>query len=782
MDKWFVYKKCDDFRVATPKSVLDLVEIKSIAENGIFEVGRGGIFTKTYTFTDINFSNASVDEQIVILENWCRWLNSHSAPFKITFNNKNKNMRTLQEEVMFAKKLDDFDSYRDMINEEIEDRIVSGRMGIEQQFYITIRYEASSVYEDAKIYFATLENSMVQAFRGIGSELTPLNATERLRILHDFYRFGNEEYFDFDFSKAVAAGFDFKDAIVGSKLDFSKEDMFISNDKYVSCIYLKQYPTTLSDRFITHLTKLNIKMMGSIDIVPVNDSDVDDLLEGIYLGVERRIGKQTQKRVKNMDFNSDISLVVKMEKDEIEKMIREKKDEDQHFFYTMFNIMVIADSEEQLRKDVELLFITAKSDDSVILDYSYMKQLEALNTILPVGVRQVQNGRNLQTKSLASLFPFNVQELIIPGGNWYGTNPVSKNLCMGNRKRLLNPHGWIFGVTGSGKTTAGKLEIMQTFLQTADDVIVLDPKNDYEDLCYKLHGTYMDVSPTSSVRYNSLEYQGTAVRNIADEKAELILAIVETCKREPLTAKERTLVNRALKYAYTESELKGEVATLNSIYDAFAKIEEPEAKDLQLYLELFTKGSLNIFAEKSNAEFTTSRLMMFGLKNLGTELRDLSMLVILECIKERIYYNASIGKTTWLYVDEFHEVLKTEYTQNYMKSLWMLIRSLGGIITGLTQNVTDVLKNYTTRAMLENSEYMILLKQKPAALIQLTDDLGLSEEMVNKYVIKESGAGKGIIMHGSVVVPVDMTIRHDTELYNLINTNFHELHGSIYGK
>ena len=217
-------------------------------------------------------------------------------------------------------------------------------------------------------------------------------------------------------------------------------------------------------------------MMGSVDAVPIPDSAVNDLLKAKYIGIENRIRKQNKSRVKEMDFNSDISLPVQMERDEVKKLIKEKNDEDQHFLYSMLNIFVIADTLEELKRDVALLIETAK-DNSVVLAISYTMQREALNTILPIGVRQVENGRNMQTKGLAALFPFNVQELQNPHGIWYGSNVVSKNLVMANRKKLVNPHGFVFGVTGSGKTTTCQIEMSQVFLNTNDDIIVIDPKN-----------------------------------------------------------------------------------------------------------------------------------------------------------------------------------------------------------------------------------------------------------------------------------------------------------------
>lgn len=777
MRSWNVYKKCDDFRVAAPKSVNDLVEIKSIAENGIFEVGRGGIFTKTYRFSDINYETATVDDQIIILESWCRWLNGNSAPFKITWNNKNKNERTLREEVLYQKQLDDMDIIRDAFNAELEKRIRDGRKGIEQELYLTIRYDRSARYEDAKVYFDTLESNMVKNFREIGSELRPLNASERLRILHDFYRFGNEEDFHFNFKHAVDSGWDFIDSIINTRLDFSHEDRIETDDKYVCCVYLKDYEaSSLSDRFLTKLMALNIKMMGSVDCVPIPDSAVNDLLKNKYMGIEDRIRKQNKTHVKDMDFNSEISLKVQMEKEAVNEMIREKKEEDQHFFYTMMNVYVIADTLEELKRDVSLLIETAKKH-SIILAISYMKQKEALNTILPIGVRQVQNGRNLQTKSLAALFPFNVQELQIPHGIWYGINIVSKNLITTNRKKLLNPHGFYFGVTGSGKTTAIETELTQVHIGTHDDIIIIDPKNDYKDITAILKGVYFDISPQAGARHNPYAVQGDmSERNYVLDKTDITLAIAETCKRQPLTPKERNALDRALKYTFSEAELKKKEPCLKGIYESLRTMNTEESRDIMEYLELFVNGSFNIFADASNVNIRDNRLLVFGLKDMGEQMRDLAMLIMLECVKERIICNARLGRCTWLYIDEFHELLHSEYSQNFIKKLWMLVRSLGGICTGATQNVADVCLNYTTKAMLENSEFLVVMKQKPGAVEIIKEELSLSDELI-KYVTRESQAGKGIIRSGSVTVPFDLRFEEDSELFRLglIKADFHSV-------
>ena len=773
MDRWSVYKKCDDFRVSSPKSVQDLIEIKSISENGIFEIGKGGVFTKCYTFSDINYELAGINEQITILEDWCRWLNSNSVPFKITFFNKNKNVKVLRNEVLNEACRDGFDDIRDMFNEEIEQNIMNARTGIEHKLYITLRYEMSREYDNAKRYFDMIESDMSSHFANIGSFLTPLDANERLRVLHDFYRLGNEEYFNFDFESAVKNGFDFKNFIANSYLDFSHPTEFCSDICYASVLFMKQLPEKLSDRFLTHLGNLNIKMMASVDVVPISDKDTEEELNSIYLSVENKIRSQNQTRVKQMDFQSDISLGVQMNKTDIKGMIMSMKNDGQHYFYTMLNIVVLAQNEEELKNNVDLVLQTAKSD-GVILDYNYYRQREALNTVLPIGVRQVSNGSVIWTKGLAAFFPFNTQDLYQPKGLYYGKNSESKNLVIGSRKNLnINPHGFVFGETGSGKTTACSLEMLQNFLKYPnDDIIVIDPKNDYTDVCSMLKGEYIDISSTSTSRFNPLSffYDGIG-RNIADEKSELVLAICETCKREPLTAKERSIVNRALKLTYEQGFQLNLMVTLTDLWQTFDSMMEQEASDLKLYLELFVTGSLNVFAGHNNHDIS-NRFTVFGLKNMGRELRDLSMLVMLECIKERIIYNASVGKATWLYIDEFHELLHTPFSQDYIKSMWMLLRSLGGILTGMTQNVSDILINDTTLAMVDNSEFILILKQKPGAKDKLITYLGLSEDVV-KSLTTESSYGKGIMKYGGLTIPIDMGLSKNTSLYQVFNKNFH---------
>lgn len=793
-DRWIQYKKCDDFRVMAPQSVIDAVEIKSIAENGIFEVGKGGIFTKVYMFSDINFETASIDEQIMMLEAWCQWLNARNENFKITFNNKNMDMIKFKQNVLFNHRMDVFDDLRDMFNEIIDDKISENREGIEQELYITISCKNFTQYEDAKTYFNTLETSMERNFTDIGSTIRPLNARERLRIIHDVYRFGKEEEFRFDFKEMLDKAWDFKERIAPSRLDFKISDKyFMADDKYFAAVYIKNYPSELSDRYLTELFSLNIKMIGTIDVSPISRADVDKRLKELYMGVQRSIKRQGKAKLKEKDFDSEISYPIQMERDAIKELMEDVSKKEQHMFWTNVIIIVMADSLQQLEKDVELLKSRSRNR-FVIIDNLYNMQKEALNTVLPIGVKQVDVGVPLETKSIVSLFPFRVQELMVPGGNWYGINKVSKNLCIGNRKKLLNGNGFIFGVTGSGKTAAAQMDAMQNFLKTqvgeGDDVIIIDPKGDFgRGVVGRCQGLEIMVSALSNYNFNPLAYHNVGTTgNIADEKAEIVFAILAACKKEPLTAIERSVANRCLKLVYKNSLLgidegdgRIEEKTLTDLYYEFDNIiNDPNANDttvetaenLKLYMELFVTGSLNIFAHKNNVDFE-NRMICFNTSQLGKELRELSMLIMMEYIKERVKKNYVENRATWLYIDEFHELLHYDETKIYLSTLWKELRSLGVLQTGLTQNVGDMLEDNLTMGMLENSEFIMIFKQKDVAYDKLVSAIGISPEQV-KYITSEAGSGRGLLKCGSIVVPFDMSIPEDTELYDIINTNPHE--------
>lgn len=780
-DRLSQLKKASEPLYKTPRSVQEAIEILKIAQNGIFEV-KENRFSKTYLFADLNYTTTDEEEQISIFERYCKFLNSFDVEFKITINNKNRNMKNFRREILFPMQNDGYDSYRKIYNRIIEERIMEGKQGIEQQRYLTVTITRKN-FEEAKAYFATLEVTMSQSFASLGSMLIPLNCEERLRILHDFYRLGKEEEFSFDYKECRKRGADFKNDICNQELKFLP-NYFEDPDKVCRAFFIKKYPSALSDRFLNEITNLPIHSLTSIDVTPISKDVTTQILQKKYLGIESDIIRQQQKRNRNNDFSSDISYKKRNEKKEIEGIMDDVRENDQCLFLAGVTIVLIAKDKEELDSVTETLVTIGKRNGCQIEPH-YLQQREALNSALPVGVRQVETMRTLLTQSLAVLMPFNVQELIEKDGFYYGINQVSKNIIMGNRKRLVNGNGFIFGVPGSGKSFFCKQVIGNILLNTKDDVIIIDPQNEYFELADTFGGSVVNYSVYTQTFANPYVIpEGLEdVNGFISDKGEFTLGLVEQCMGQALNSRQKSIIDRCVRLMYKEllQNLNMKEQTLLDLYAILMEQPEEEAKNIALSLELFVYGSLNIFTHPSNVE-EDNRFRIYGIGDLGRELSAISMLVMLESISTKISENAKKGRATWLFVDEFHVLLgngnsasqnTSEYASKFLFSLWKKVRKQGGMCTGITQNISDLLQNYIATTMLSNSEFVVLLRQSVTDSKKLAEVLSISEAQL-KYVVN-SPAGTGLLKHGNTVVPFDNRIDKDTKLYQLFNTNIHEI-------
>ena len=464
-------KKASEPLYKSPKSIQETIEIMEVSESGIFKVQQNK-YSKTYKFMDINYTTATYDEQEEILQRYCKFLNSFDCSFKITINNKNKDMQDLRKYILLPYLNDVFDDFRKIYNKIIEEKIKEGRQGIEQERYLTVTVERKT-FEEARAQFATIEVNIRKAFNELGTDIKTLTGNERLHVLHDFYNIGKEDEFDFDIREAKRVGRDFRNDLCNGMIKFH-QDYFETENKFCRALFFKKYPKSLSEELLNTITMLPVHMITSIDVVPVPKDMTIRVLQKKYLGVESDIIKQQQVRNRNNDFSTEISYAKRMEKKDIEDMMNNVRENDESMFYTSVNIIVMADSKEELESACETIATIGKGN-GVTIDTNQFMQREALNTVLPIGVRQVETMRTMLTNSLAGLVPFNVQELNDEGGNYYGINQVSKNINVGNRKKLINGNGFVFGVPGSGKSFFSKMEMGSVFLKGEDDVIVIDP-------------------------------------------------------------------------------------------------------------------------------------------------------------------------------------------------------------------------------------------------------------------------------------------------------------------
>ena len=453
------------------------------------------------------------------------------------------------------------------------------------------------------------------------------------------------------------------------------------------------------------------------------------------------------------------------------------RENDQCLFYVAVTIVLMADSKKELDSICETVQTIGKRN-SCTIDVHYLKQREALNTALPIGVRQVETMRTMLTQSLAVLMPFNVQELNDVGGNYYGINQVSKNINVGNRKKLINGNGFIFGVPGSGKSFFAKQEMGNVLLNTDDDIIIVDPMNEYFDIAHTFKGVVVNMSTYTDNYVNPLDMDVwnldlNDTKGWIRDKGEFMLGLCEQCMGDTLNSRQKSIIDRCVRKLYIDIAKAKEkyIPIMSDFYQVLLEQPEDEAKDIALSLELFVNGSLNIFNHQTNVDIE-NRFIVYGIRDLGAELSPITMLVMMENIQNRIIENAKNGKATWLYLDEFHVLLNREYSAKYLQGLWKKVRKQGGLCTGITQNVVDLLQNYVATTMLANSEFVALLKQANTDSSKLAEVIGISEAQLR--FVTNTSAGMGLIKCGSVVIPFDNTISKETELYKLYNTNIHE--------
>ena len=773
-------KKASEPLYKSPKSIQQTIEIMKVAENGIFEVAKGqstslNRFSKCYRFQDINYTTTNETEQIDIFERYCRFLNSLDVSFKITINNKNKDMEQVRDYIFLQQKNDGYNGFRSIYNDIMEQKIREGRQGIEQERYLTITIERKN-FEEAKAQFATIEASVHKAFGELGAEIVPLSGNERIKVLYDYYHLGDENSFDFDIREARKVGADFRNDLCNGMIQFYP-DYFKDEKKFCRALFIKKYPSSLSDRFLNEITSLPVHSITSIDVVPIPKDMTTKILQKKYLGIESDIIKQQRVRNKNNDFSSEISYNKRIEKKEIEEIMDDVRENDQCLYYVSVTIILMADSKEELDSMTETVETIGKRN-SVTIEEHYLKQRESLNTALPIGVRQVETMRTMLTQSLAVLMPFNVQELNDKQGCYYGINQVSKNINIGNRKKLINGNGFVFGVPGSGKSFFCKMEMGSVFLSGNDEIIVIDPMNEYFDIADTYGGTVVNMSTYTDNYVNPLDMDVWSLdvndsKGMIREKGEFMLGLCEQCMGESLNSRQKSIIDRCVRKLYIEIARSREkyVPIMSDFYEILMNQPEDEAKDIALSLELFVNGSLNIFNHQTSVD-VDNRFTVYGIRDLGTELSPITMLVMMESIQNRIIANGSRGIATWLYIDEFHVLLNSEYSAKYLQQLWKKVRKQGGLCTGITQNIVDLLQNYTATTMLANSEFVALLKQANTDSSRMAEVIGVSEAQLR--FVTNTSSGMGLIKCGNVVIPFDNTIEKGTDLYNLYNTNIHE--------
>lgn len=780
--KYFMdLKTPDTVRISHPKTVQEMLEIWKIAPNGIFQVGKEK-WSRTFLIVDINYNTRTYEEQLSFFYDWCKTLNAFDIAVKITIFNEHRNMEEIREKILYPHKNDAYDWLRDAYNDIIEKKIIEGKQGICQEKFLTITVKRND-YESARAYLATLEAAFMNNFAALTSALIPLNANERLSVLNKFFHIGKEESVSFDVEEEMLYGHDIKNDIVNDSMEIGT-DYFKMDDVIGTVLYLdpQSYPTSLEDKFLNDMANLPIESMYTVDYEPIPQDVAVKTLEEKLMGVERTITKQQEKRNSNGNFSSDISYRVRREKEEIEKMLDQLRENDQKMFWVGVSAVILAKDEEELSDRVTSVSQIAEKATCRIAPY-YLRQREALDTALPIGGRYVEKMRALFTSSAGVFMPFNIVEMQMTDEPfYYGVNQVSKEPILANRKSLFNGNGFVFGLPGGGKSLTGcKMEAGSVFLRTDDDIIFVDPTLEYFDVAEAYGGAVINLASYTNQYLNPMEID-LELLDVDDtsgqvrEKCEFMLGICDQAMRGGLKPEHESIIDRCVRHLYGKIALKPmeerEQPVMSDFMDIIKQQEEQEAKDIALVMELFTEGSLNIFNHPGNVDIE-NRVIVYGLRDLGDKLSGVAMLVMLESIRQRIIRNFKRGRATWLYIDEFHVVMRKSYSRDYFISLWKQVRKLGGLCTGITQNIVELLEDKITSTLVSNSEYIILLKQAGPdadALLKAFPNISTAQM---KYATN-AAKGTGLVKFGDTVIPFDNRIDKENPVYDVYNTNMHE--------
>ena len=749
-----------------PRSVQQSIPIQCIYRDGIWQVN--GKYSQTWRFADINYSLASYEDQRDMFTSYCGVLNSlpTDAVTKITIYNRRLNSSDFQHSVLMQERGDTMDKYRREYNQVLIEK-ASASNNLIQDKYITVSVARKSA-DEARAFFHRVDADLSKNLGRLDSGAKALDAYERLRIFHDFFRPGEEQFYKFDLGENMRLGRSFKDCIAPDGMKFLA-DHFELGGKVGRVLFMRDYSSYIKDDMITSLADFPRPLVLSIDLLPVPTDEAVRDVQSQIMGIESDITRWQQRQNARNNFTAVVPYELEQQRAETKEFLDDLSTRDQRMVYANVTLLHMADSLEQLNADTETLLSKSLCDFS-ILRY---QQEDGLNTALPYGLRTITATRTLTTEAAASLMPFRVQEIQDTGGIYCGINAVSKNLLICNRKKLLNPHGFILGVSGSGKSFTMKEFITFIALASNDDIIIIDAEREYGDLVRALRGTVLEISPNSPHHINPLEItRGYGVgENPVAMKSELLMSICEQQMGEgQLGAFHKSIIDRCTASVYHEfikSGGKARQPVLSDWRNEIKRQPEREAQELALASELFVEGSLNMFAHETNVDME-SRIIAFDLYEMGDQLKPTALNVTMETIQNRVAANRLRGKYTWVFVDEVYLFFKYYYSAQFLYKAWKRFRKYGAALTAATQNVEECLRSETARLMFANSEFLVLLNQAATDRAELAKLLNISETQMSYVTGAE--AGHGLLRIGGAIVPFANEFPRTGELYQLWNT------------
>ena len=761
-------------RKKPPHSVQETIPYERMWTDGICRVSPS-YYTKTVQFWDINYQLAQNEDKSAIFEGWCDFLNAFdsSVHLQLSFLNLTANADAVEQRILLPDKADGFDAIRREYTEMLQNQLAKGSNGLSKRKYLTFGVESEN-YRTAKPRLERIETDLLNHFKRLGAAAAPMDGRERLKLMYDMFHLDAQTPFLFDWKWLAPTGLRTKDFIVPSSFKFGERQRFGMGSKVSAVSFFSILASELNDRCLAEFLAMDSSLVVSFHLQAIDQTAaIKDIKHKLTALDQMKIDEQKKAVRAGYDMEilpSDLAAYG----GEAKKLLEELQNRNERFFLATLLVMNTADNYHQLDLDVKQAQSIALQHNCQLIPLDYQQEA-GMVSCLPLGENQIQIQRGLTT-SAAVFMPFTTQELCQNGAEalYYGLNALSNNLIMVDRKQLKNPNGLILGTPGSGKSFSAKREMSNVMLATDDDVIICDPEGEYAPLVAQFGGQVIQISPTSTNYINPMEIN----LNYSDDdnplslKSDFILSLCELIVggRDGLQPIEKTVIDRAVHIVYQpylNDPQPENVPILEDLYNALRQQTEKEAQTLATALEIYVTGSLNVFNHRTNVD-VNSRMVCYDIKELGKQLKKLGMLIVQDQVWGRVTANRSEGKSTRYYMDEFHLLLREEQTAAYSVEIWKRFRKWGGIPTGITQNVKDLLASQEVENILENSDFICMLNQASGDREILAKKLGISPYQLS--YVTQSGEGEGLLFYGNVILPFQDHFPKNTMLYKVMTT------------
>ena len=763
-----------------PRSAQDSIPFQRMFPDGICRV-TDHYYTLTIQYQDINYQLAQQEDKTAIFEEWCAFLNSFdsSIHFELSFMNMATDAESFEKKVRIPYRNDHFNGIRNEYSQMLKTQLAQGNNGLTKTKYITFGIEADSMRE-AKPRLHHVQTDMMNNLKRLGVSARVLNGRERLQLMHAMFHMGDHDRFFFDWNWLAGSGLSVKDFIAPTSFSFPGSRTFTMGDLKGAMSYLQITASDLSDQMLKDFLDMESSQIVTMHVQSVNQTTAIRQIKHTITELDRSKIEEQKKAVRSgydMDIiPSDLATYGK----DAKALLEELQSQNERMFLITFLIMNTGKSDQELENNVFQASSIAQKHNCNLRRLDFQQE-QGLMSSLPLANNLIEIQRALTTSSTAIFVPFTTQELFQTGSEalYYGLNALSNNLIMVDRKKLKNPNGLILGTPGSGKSFSAKREIANAFLVTDDDLIICDPEAEYTALVNCMEGQVIKISPTSTQYINPMDINDSYSEedNPLALKADFILSLCELVVggKDGLQPIEKTVIDRCVHQVYQHyfEEPKPEnMPLLEDLYNALLKQEETEAKRVAAALEIYVKGSLNLFNHRTNVDIQ-NRFVCYDIKELGKQLKKLGMLIVQDQVWGRVTANRSAGKTTRYYMDEFHLLLKEEQTASYSVEIWKRFRKWGGIPTGITQNVKDLLSSREVENIFENSDFVYMLNQAAGDRQILAQQLNISPHQLS--YVTHSGEGEGLLFYGNVILPFVDRFPTDLQLYRIMTTKLSEV-------